>query len=72
MPQPDFSQLMQLIRSPAGQQLVQLLQTANANTMQTAASQAATGDYLRAKNTLAPLLDSPEVRRLLQQLGGTP
>ncbi len=72
MQQPDISQLMQLIRSPAGQQLMKLLQQQGGDALQTARNQAASGNFSQARDTLAPVLDTPQIRALLQQLGGTP
>ena len=72
MQQPDLSYLMQLAQSPAGRQLMGLLQKNSSDLLQTAASQASAGDYLEARKTLAPLLDQPEVKKIIQQLGGNP
>ena len=69
----DFSQddISRLVTSPAGQQLMALLQQQDPKLLQQAARQAKNGQTEQAKNTLQQLLSSPEVTRLLQQLGGT-
>lgn len=72
MQQPDLTHLIQLAQSPAGKQLLELLQKNSNDLLQTAASQASTGDYLQASKTLAPILEQPEVKKIIQQLGGNP
>ena len=68
----DFSveQAMELAKNPAGQQLLALLQKNNTNAVAQAIQQASAGDYAQAAQTLGPLLESEEIRQLLQQLGG--
>lgn len=70
--QPDMAQLLRLARSPEGQQLIQLLQKKGPEVLSTAAAQAQRGDPAQAGRTLAPLLQDPEVRKLLHSLGETP
>ena len=72
MQQPDINALLQLMQTPAGQQLLQFLRTSGADAAQEAAAQAAAGNMTGAKSSLAPLLQDPKFRALLQQLGGTP
>ena len=59
-----------LAQTPAGQQLLALLQRSDGAQLQKAADQAAAGNYDSARQALAPLLDSPQVQALLKQLGG--
>lgn len=68
----DFSmeEVMQLAKSPAGQQLLAMLQRADPDTVQQAAGQAAAGNYKQAASTLKTLLSSPEAQALMKQLGG--
>ena len=68
----DFSmqEAMRLAKSPAGQQLLELLRHSDGERMQQAASQAAAGDYVNAAQTLSALLSSPEAQALMKQLGG--
>lgn len=69
----DFSQedIARLVNSPAGQQLMAFLEQQDPNVLRQAAQQAKTGQTQQAKKTLQQVLSSPEVLRLLQQLGGT-
>lgn len=61
---------MRLANTPAGQQLLALLQKSDTTEMRNAMEQASSGNYEQAKQILGPLLNSPEVQKLLQQLGG--
>lgn len=67
---PDMSQLMQLAQSPAGQQLIRMLQQSGGNELQDAIAKASAGDYAKAHKTLSSLLSSPEAQALLKQLEG--
>lgn len=62
---------MRMANSPAGQQLIKLLQQQGGTDFQTAMSSAAKGNYEDAKQKLSSLMDSPEIRALLAQLGGS-
>ena len=68
----DFSadEVMRLAKSPAGQQLIAMLQNADSQKLQQAAAQANAGQYDAAQNTLQALLSDPKVQSLMQQLGG--
>ena len=68
----DFSvqEAMRLAKSPAGQQLLALLQQTDPQALQAAISRASAGDLSQAKEALAPLLASEDVKKLLQQMGG--
>lgn len=65
---PDLSQLMQLARSPTGQQLLQLLKQNGTDKLNTAARMAAAGNMDQAKEQLSELLHTPQAQQLLQQL----
>ncbi len=71
MQQPDMTQLLKQLQTPAGQQLLQFLKTNGGSAVHNAAAQAAAGNLTGAKETLAPLLDDPQLQALLRQLGGT-
>ena len=58
-------------QSPAGQQLLALLQSTDSSALQKAMEQASGGDLAKARDILTPLLSSPEVRKLMQQFGGS-
>lgn len=68
----DFSMqdAMRLMSSPAGKQLLALLQQTDPDAFKQAKAQASSGDYSQIGQTLAPLLASEEVKKLLKQLGG--
>lgn len=68
----DFSvrQAQQLAKTPAGQQLYQLLQKEDTGQIQQAMDAAAKGDYSQAGKALQSLLASPEAKKLIRQLGG--
>lgn len=68
----DFSmeEVMRLAESPAGQQLLSMLQRSDTHQLQQAMNQASSGDYSQASKTLQALLSSPEAKKLLKELGG--
>lgn len=68
----DFSmeEVMRLAKSPAGQRLLAMLQQSDAGKLDQAVSQAKTGDYSGAGQTLSAMLSSPEAQKLLKELGG--
>lgn len=67
----DFSmeEVMHLAESPAGQQLLAMLQHADSAQLQQAMHQASSGDYSQAGKTISSLLSSPEAKQLLKELG---
>ena len=69
---PNFSidEAMRLANSPAGKQLMALLQQQPKETLNTAADKAAAGDLNAAKATLSALLSSKEAQALMNQLRG--
>ncbi len=64
----SVQEAMRMAQSDLGQQLLSLIKSQNSQQYQKAASEAATGDYQKMKQTLQGLLSSPEVRTLLEQL----
>ena len=68
--EPDFNRLLRLARSPEGQQLIQLLQKNSPDSLRSAAAHASAGDMSKASQTLSPLLEDPQVKALLEKLGG--
>lgn len=60
---------MRLASTPAGQQLIQILQQQNNADMESAMASAAAGDYTQAKKALSSLLSDPTTQALLKQLG---
>ena len=71
MQQPDKNAMLALLNSPAGQQLLKYLSASGGNAAQDAARKAASGDLTGAKESLAPLMEDPQFRALLQRLGGS-
>lgn len=70
MEQFDMSQLLRLAQTPAGQQLITLLQRSGRDQLQSAIAKASAGNYEDAKKTMASLLSTPEAKALLKQLEG--
>lgn len=68
----DFSMedIMQMAKSPAGQQLIAMLKQGDTAKMEQAIAQAQSGNYTQASQTLSALLSSPEAQKLLKELGG--
>lgn len=66
----SMQEAMRLANSPAGRQLIAMLQQQNNADLQKAMSSAASGDYTQAKNALSSLLSDPKAVELLKQLGG--
>lgn len=65
---PDMSELFRLAQTPAGRQLLFLLQKKGVNRLQEAITSAGTGDYTKAKTILSDLLSSPDAQALLKEL----
>jgi len=68
----DFSmeEVMRIAKSPAGQQLIALLQQKDSAALAQATAQAKSGSYAQAGQTLSALLSSPEAQKLMKELGG--
>lgn len=65
----SLDNVKKLMQSPAGKQLISLLQNADNSQLQNAAQKASDGNMEEAKKALAPLLASPQIQALLKQLG---
>ena len=75
MSKPEFNgeaiqQAMKLAQSAAGQQLIKHLQQKGGQELQDAMNQAAAGNYENAQKTISSLMQNPETRKLLEQMGG--
>lgn len=68
----DYSELLKRAQSPAGQKLLTLLQRSGGDELQTAMEKASRGDFAQAKQQLSILLENPEAKKLLYELGGQP
>ena len=60
---------MKIAATPAGRQLMALLLKQGGNDLQNAMEKAAAGDISQAQKAIASLLDNPEAKKLLEQLG---
>ncbi|MGM9659434.1 MAG: hypothetical protein ACI3WQ_02430 [Faecousia sp.] len=65
---PDMTELFRLAQTPAGRQLIAMLQKSGGARLNEAITKAAAGDYAQAKETLSDLLSSPEAQVLLKEL----
>lgn len=61
---------VKMANTPAGQELLAILQKSDTVALQDAMKQASSGNYDSAKQILEPLLASPDIQQLLRQLGG--
>ena len=59
---------LHLASTPAGKELIALLQAAGGQDMEKAKQAAQRGDYTEVKNNLSELLKSPKVQQLLREL----
>ena len=66
----SMDEVMLLMRSPVGQQLVKLLQNSDDPALQKARKLSANGDMAAAKEALKELSANEEIKKLLSQLGG--
>ena len=66
---PSMQDIMRLAQSPAGQQLIRMLQQSGGQELKQAMDKAAAGDYSTAKETISALMNDPEAKKLLEQLG---
>ena len=71
-PSQNFSMqsAMALAATPAGRQLIQLMQQKGGADLSKAQTLAAAGDMDKAKEALSSLLKDPQIQSLLNQLGG--
>lgn len=65
----DLSEIMRLARSPAGQELIALLQQQGGRELQEAMDSAASGNYGKAKDTISAFLSDPKAKALMEKLG---
>ena len=66
----DFSELMKIANSPAGQELISLVQKNRDEHFDRAMQQAQDGDYSQAQAMLSQILSTPEARALMEKLRG--
>lgn len=66
----SMEQAMAFAASPAGKQLIALLQSKGGADLSKAQAHAANGNLEQAKAELATLLEDPKIKTLLKQFGG--
>ena len=66
----SMEQAMAFAASPAGKQLMRILQQSSGADFSKAQQYAAAGDMEKAKSEMAALLKDPKVMALLKQFGG--
>lgn len=66
----SMEQIMAFAASPAGKQLIELVQNKSGADLSKAQSYAAAGNMEQAKNELSSLLEDPKIKELLRQFGG--
>lgn len=64
----SITEALRLAKSPAGQQLQQLLQQADQETLNSAILQAKQGNYEEATRQIRALISSPQAQALLTEL----
>ena len=65
---PDRNELMKIARSPAGQQLMAMLQSGNPSELNEIAAEAAAGNMQEAAKRLSGLLQTAEAKELMKLL----
>ena len=65
----SISELLDIINTPAGQQLISMLRQKGGTDLTTAVEKAEKGEYQDAQKVISSLLQDPETKKLLQQLG---
>lgn len=66
----SMEEVMQLMRSPAGQQLIKLLQSSDDPALQKAKQLSANGNLDGAQEAIRHLAASEEIKKILSQFGG--
>ena len=66
-----MQEAMKLAQTPAGKQLIQLLQATGGEELRKAMEKAQSGDYSQAQKALFTLMQNPEAKRLFEQMGGS-
>ena len=66
----DFSELMRIANSPAGQELISLVQKNKDEHFDEAMQQAQDGDFYQAKAMISQILSTQEARDLMRKIRG--
>ena len=65
-----IQQAMKLANSPAGQQLLQMLRSNGGDGLNRAMQMASSGNYEEAKKLINQMMQDPQTKALLNQIGG--
>ena len=65
----SLQEAMRLAKTPAGQQLIDMLKHADNSKLQQAVSQFQSGDAEAAKRALSDVLSDPKMQKLIAQMG---
>ncbi|MBR7122834.1 MAG: hypothetical protein IKC95_05210 [Oscillospiraceae bacterium] len=65
----SIERAMKLANSPEGRQLIAMLKQTNPEAISKAMQQASSGDYSNISQTLAPVLNSEDIKKLLRRMG---
>ena len=65
----SMQEILRLANSPAGKQLIAMMQQQGGNELQKAMEKAAAGDYTQAKQTIETMMSDPKAQQLLKELG---
>ncbi len=66
----DYAQLLKIANSPAGQELLSLVQKNKDAQFDQAMQQAQAGDFSQAKDVLQKMLSTPEAQALMEKIRG--
>lgn len=66
---PMIRNAMKIAGTPQGQQFISLLRSSSGKALDIALNKAAVGDYTDMQKLLSGILDKPEAKELLKQLG---
>ena len=64
-----MQEAMKIAATPEGKKLINLLQQQNGNDLQKAMNLAAEGDISQARKVIQSLMENPDAKKLLDQLG---
>ncbi len=67
----SMEEAKKLAQSSAGQKLFNALQQSHGSQLQSAMQQASAGNYTEVKKAMAEIMNTPEVKAFLKQMGGT-
>ena len=65
----NLQEAMRLAKSPAGKQILQMLQQSDQDVIQQASSMAKTGNYSQAINLIKKILSTPEGQKIMKEYG---